>query len=135
MDIVKVLVNKDIVNGVKYEDLKGFIENGQKAYEEAVEKTKKFVDGTLTSLGVTKHDTVMMDTGTVLNNVYKIKGNIREYYVETSVPYRIYSAKEGRYICMLDKTPYVSPEVKLINRLYALKNDSVIATEVATLNF
>lgn len=135
LDVVKALVNPDIVENLDYKDLKGFINKGQEEYKKLQEKKQKLINNTINALDIEMLENVILENGNTLEDVYKVKGNLRSYYVESSDPYRIYSAKEGRYICMLDKTPYVSPEVKLINRFYALRNDSVISKEVSTLDF
>jgi len=135
LDIIKVLVDKEIVTGLSYTDLKGFIDKGQEAYKKLEAQKTALIDTTLQSLNITKEDHVILNNGHILENTYKVDGTLRSYYVESVEPFKIYSAAEGRYICMLDKTPYVSPEVKLISRFYALKNDSVISKEVATLDF
>lgn len=135
LDIVKTLVDNNVVENLKYTDLKGFIEKGQEAYAANQAKKEKLISDTIEALKIDKLDHVVLENGTTLANVYQVTGGLRSYYVESKDPFKIYSAKEGRYICMLDKTPYVSPEVKLINRFYALRNDSVISKEVATLDF
>jgi hypothetical protein len=135
LEIIKVLIDDEVVTGLKYDDLKGFIEKGQEAYQKLQQQKTALIDSTVEALAISKEEHVILGNGNILENVYKVNGSLRSYYVESTEPYRIYSEKEGRYICMLDKTPYVSPEVKLISRFYALKNDSVISKEVATLDF
>jgi len=133
-DVVELLLNSEIVENLAFKDLKGFVNSSKKEYEDRYLKIQKFIESTFKILDVKKVIQKTFHTGLSLNNLLEIQGKSRKYFISNTDPYNIYS-EEGKYICMLDKTPFVAPEVKLVNRLYALKNDSVISNQIATLNF
>ena len=133
--IFNTLINPDKVENIKYNDIIGILQKAKTAYNNKKQTSEQMLKDTLKALNIELKQTVVIDTGQTLEQVYEVKGNLRTYYIEKSEPFKIISKEDGKYICMLDKSPFVAPEVKLINRLYALKNDSVIARSVATLNF
>ena len=85
-----------------------------------------------------KKEKVVVEGSTIPG--YVVNGNIRSYFVEADLDNinrcRVYSYPDMRYICIVDKTPDQQEGVDaIVNRLYALKNDSMLATQISTLNF
>ena len=64
---------------------------------------------------------------------YMVRGKKREYIIEAD-KMGVYENPTGRYICMVDKVGNeYNGTAKLINRIYALANDAMLATEIHTL--
>jgi hypothetical protein len=64
---------------------------------------------------------------------YLVKGGIRNYIVEKK-QLLVYEYPSGRYICMVDKGQNEHTNTaRLVNRFYALSNDSKLAKEISTL--
>ena len=72
---------------------------------------------------------------------YIIEGHLRKYFIEAKetndhTKYQVYDYPEGRHRCIVDKHGSVE-EVgvdKLVNRIFALKNDKYVAQQITTLN-
>ena len=70
--------------------------------------------------------------GKVLSG-YLVHGKLRDYIVEES-KCMVFEHPTGRYLCMVDKGQNEHTNVsRLVNRFFALSNDSKLATEITTL--
>lgn len=66
-------------------------------------------------------------------NGYKVKGNLRNYFVEKATN-RVYNADTGAYVCIVNGRHEIGVGYDaLVARLLALKNDSVVAKHIHTL--
>ena len=65
---------------------------------------------------------------------YLVKGALRNYVVEKK-NLLVFEHPTGRYICMIDRGTNTEHTniVRLVNRFYALSNDSKLAKEISTL--
>ena len=142
LEVVEVLLNEAIVEGVDLNNVKIIIESAKKEYDTALKKSQELLDETV-KLFKLEEEQKRVDDG--LLSGYKIEGKIRNYFVEKGnlVPdknnhrdCRIYDYETGKYICIIDKSS-AGDQVgmdRLVGRIYALHNDNLVAREVHTLN-
>ena len=66
---------------------------------------------------------------------YRIEGQYRTYAVNANDErYSVYDIDTAQYICIVDKTNAAQAGLdRLVNRLFALHNDSRVATQINTL--
>lgn len=108
------------------------IEDGKKRYEEALNKSEKLLQKTIKELNV-KKGKIKDKTGYIVKG---ISGN--KYLVEekSENDYKIWLEKGNKldYVCIVDTTTknQVGKD-KLVSRLYALANDSMLINDIYTL--
>jgi hypothetical protein len=135
MDIINILLNPSVIEGITIDDITIIINGAQKDYTTAVEKSEQLLKDTekLFKISVEKYP---LSDGTVREG-YLIKGKLRTYLLEAkeSADGRngVYEYPTGRYICIVDKSNNQVGKDKLVNRIFALHNDELIAQEVSTL--
>ena len=70
---------------------------------------------------------------------YVIRGQVRTYFLAVNLDHgnsycRVYSYPDMQYLCVVDKGVDQSINIdKIVQRIYALHNDSLVAEEVSTL--
>ena len=135
LDIINALLTDTVIVGVVAEDIKELIEAAKKEYITAVEKSKQLLKET-EDLFKIKLDTVRFQDGKERHG-YVINGNLRTYFLEFTEREEdragVYSYPDGRYICIVDKSQSQVGMDKLVNRIYALHNDSLVASQINTL--
>jgi len=140
MDVVNTLLDGKSVEGVEVDSIKGIISSGKKAYVDAIEKSKELLTDTEKTFNI-EEETVTMGDGSSKTG-YLIKGSLRKYFIDTGGKEQIdtndpqcgvYSFPEGRYICIVDKSSSQVGMDKLVNRIYALHNDALVASAINTL--
>jgi len=135
MDVVNVLMNSAIVEGVLIDDIKVVIDGAKKAYTTAIEKSKELLKHaeTMFNIQVAKHT---MTNGNTIEG-YLINGQTRSYVLEikegSDGRNGVYDYPSGNYICIVDKSKSQVGADKVVNRIYALHNDSRLATQISTL--
>ncbi len=132
-EVINILTNSDIIKDLSYEELNYVLEAGEMLYKEEIKKSVDLLNKTEKILGLTK-------TTTAEGPGYIVDGKLRSYFVEADLEKigncRVYSYPEMKYICIIDKTPDQQTGVdNIVNRLYALKNDSVLVNQISTLNY
>ena len=135
LDVINILLTDTVIVGVVAEDIKELIEAAKKEYITAVEKSKQLLKET-EELFKIKLDTVRFQDGKERHG-YVINGNLRTYFLEFAEREEdragVYSYPDGRYICIVDKSQSQVGMDKLVNRIYALHNDSLVASQINTL--
>jgi hypothetical protein len=129
--IIDILVDPDIV-GITGSDIKYIIETGRKVWAEERTKEQEMLSQTIALFNCQKMEDALLDNGRVVSG-YTVKGKLREYIVETST-IRVFEYPSGKYLCMVDKGQNEHANIaRLVNRMFALANDSRLANEITTL--
>ena len=133
IDVINTLLSGEVVEGVTAEDVKDLIDAGKQAYISALEKSKELLENCEKVLGVQQERIELKDGNSFTG--YRIKGNLRDYVVNAKDErYSVYDADSAAYICIVDKTNAAQAGLdRLVNRLFALHNDSRVATQITTL--
>jgi len=136
---VTVLLDPEVVEGIRPEDIKDLIADAKTAYIDAVTKSKQLLTQTEKLFKLKRETTTLGDGKTKFG--YSIQGKLRRYFIELNQndlersSCGVFDYTTGHYICIVDKgniTPVGMD--KLINRIYALHNDSMLAPQISTLN-
>jgi len=133
IDVINTLLSGEVVEGVTAEDVKDLIDAGKQAYISALEKSKELLENCEKVLGVQQEHIELKDGNSFTG--YRIKGSLRDYVVNAKDErYSVYDADTAAYICIVDKTNAAQAGLdRLVNRLFALHNDSRVATQITTL--
>jgi len=136
MDIINVLLNPAVIDGITIDDITVIIDGAQKDYTTAVQKSEQLLRETekLFKISVEKYP---LSDGSIKEG-YLIRGHLRTYLLEAEEAKDgrngVYEYPSGRYICIVDKSNNNQiGKDKLVNRIFALHNDALIAQEVSTL--
>ena len=135
MDVINVLLNPAVIEGISIKDITSIVNTAAKDFTTAVEKSEQLLRETekLFKISVKKYT---LADGSVKEG-YLIKGKIREYLLEAKEAKdgrnSVYEFPSGRYICIVDKSNNQVGKDKLVNRIFALHNDSLLAQEISTL--
>ena len=129
--IISILLDPSIV-GIPGEDIKELISVGKKAIVDQKTKEQELLTATLAQFNIRRVENYQLMNGKGVTG-YIVHGNLREYLVEET-RCLVYEYPSGRYICMVDKgqNEYTNT-ARLVNRFYALSNDSKLAKEISTL--
>lgn len=129
--IIDILLDPDVA-GLSGDDMKQLIEIGRKTLIEQRQKEEELLSNTMDMFGITVLDEYTAQNGKILSG-YLIKGALRDYIVERR-DLLVYEYPSGRYICMVDKGQNEHTNTaRLVNRFFALSNDSKLAKEITTL--
>jgi len=137
IDVINILLSGKVVQDVEATDIKTLIADGKQEYIDAVTKSKELLKETeeLFKLHV---EELEVDGRT--KRGYKINGKIRTYFLENNADSEehnscgVYDYNTGKYICIVDKSTSQVGMDKLVNRIYALHNDALVAGQINTLN-
>jgi len=136
MDVINIIMNPKIVEGVEIKNIKAIIESAKKEYITAIDKSKELLRQTEELFNLKINNYRLNDSGKTITG-YKIKGKLRTYLLEVKEASdgrnSVYDANTGKYICIVDKSTAQVGKDKLVNRIFALHNDSLVATQVTTL--
>lgn len=138
-EVINTLLNPDIVKINGPDDIVYIISHGEELYKKTKDKNKKLIENTekLFNLEII----TITFNGTHLRG-YIIEGKLKKYFLDIGKTdkesifdrLRVYTYPNMNYICMIDKTIVQTGPTNLINRIYALHNDSLIAKDITTLN-
>ncbi len=128
--IIDTLLNDKIV-GLTAEQIGQIIRDGRELWEEEAKKDKETLEETLKLFDVQELSAQLKTNKTV--NGYLVNGQKRQYVIDKE-DLKVYEYPTGRYLCMVDKgqNEYAN-NARLINRIYALANDSRLAKMINTL--
>lgn len=137
--VINVLLNPSVVRIDGPDDIGYIIEKGQDAHKEAKDKNKKMIERVEDMFKLQTEDIVVNGAS---YRGYHIKGGITDYFLDIGKTdketffdrLRVFSYPTMNYVCMIDKGIDQTGPSHLINRIFALHNDSLISTEVTTLN-
>ena len=128
--VLEILSNRKTVE-IPLDGIGQLLEGGRDRYESAIRKSLELLADTEKQFGIEK---TREEFGGKTIEGYFVQGQLRRYFVCVE-DLKVFNADSGQYICIVDKGD-ISQNVgadKLINRIYALANDSVIAQHVHTI--
>ena len=138
LSAVTVLLDPTVVEGIQPEDIKDLIADAKTAYVDAITKSKQLLEET-EKLFKIKQETVTLGNGKTKFG-YVIQGKMRKYFVELNgndierSTCGVHDYNTGQYICIVDKSNAQVGMDRLVNRIFALHNDSMLAPQITTLN-
>jgi len=143
MDVFIDVLGNEAVLGIKdYKVLGDLIAKAKDAFAEAIKKSEELLKTTEKVLGIQLQT---VNIGGRQKQGYVVKGTSgKEYFVDCAdaskdrfhhAAYPVFHYPSGQAICIVDKASHRAQVGKdaLVNRLFALKNDTFIAKEVHTL--
>jgi hypothetical protein len=130
--VINILLSPAIV-GMTGEEIKDVLEGGKKTLVEQKQREEELLKNTIEQFGIEELNSVTCTNGKILSG-YLVHGNMRDYLVEKT-KCMVFEYPSGRYICMVDKNGNNEHTnvARLVNRFYALSNDSRLATEISTI--
>jgi hypothetical protein len=133
MDVINTLLGGQTIEGINAEDVRDVIDAGKQAFIDAIAKSKELLEHCEKVLDVKQELLTLKDGAEFMG--YKIKGEYRTYAVNaTDDRYSVYDIDTAQYICIVDKSNGAQAGLdRLVNRLFALHNDSRVATQISTL--
>lgn len=137
LDVITSLLGGKVVAGVTADDIKDIIKDGKQAYVDAVNKSKELLEQTETLFNL---ETSTYDIAGTNRTGYRIEGKLKTYFLENNINSDshtncgVYDFNTGTYICIVDKSTSQVGMDKLVNRIYALHNDALVAEQINTLN-
>lgn len=131
--VIDAFLTKDIIENITIDDIKFILDECKKEYTTALERSEKLLKETEERLNLTKQTDIQLNNSIVVKQGYIIEGKLNKYVVEISDDCKVFEYPSGRYICIVDKSMSQVGKDKLINRLYALKNDNLVAGNIHTL--
>jgi hypothetical protein len=129
--LIDTLLNPKTVEGLTIADIKFIIKEGKKAYEDAEKKSIELLNKTIKNLGIAQETHHGVDG-------YVISGKKNKYFLSKGGDAHtnnceIRTLPDWKYVCVIDKSLDQAGEDKLVNRMYALKNDTLVANQIGTL--
>ena len=136
LEFMGKISNPKMISGLKPTDIRTLIIDGERAYRELIEKNEKLLRDTEKLFNLETVENVTLQDGNHVKEGYIIEGGFRKYIIDKQNKNNVYAYPEGNYICMIDKNNNASLGVdRLVNRIFALKNDKLVSEEVHTLTF
>lgn len=128
--VISVLLSDTV--GMTGDEVKNLLETGKQALIEQKQKEEELLKGTMEMFGIDKVENMTCNNGKTLSG-YLVHGRMRDYIVEEA-KCMVFEYPTGRYLCMVDKGQNEHTNTaRLVNRFYALSNDSKLAQEISTL--
>jgi hypothetical protein len=132
-DRISVLLDSKFIEPIPMKDIAPLIKEGKARIDNAREKSKKLLDKVCKQFNIEYKEKAFQD-----KNGFIVEGKKDTYFVEfnphTDKGGKVYRVSTGNYVCIVDKTPDKQAGVdNVVNRIFALKNDSVMASNIRTL--
>ncbi len=138
-EAINALLNPKVVRIDGPDDIAHIIRKGSELHQEHKDKNKNLINRV--------EELFNIKVSTIINNGqeqrgYIIDGKLTKYFLDIGRTdketifdrLRVFSYPDMNYVCMIDKGIDQTGPSNLVNRIYALHNDSMIASEVSTLN-
>lgn len=134
--VLDIFMNPKILEGMGFSEIRSLVDAAKKEYIDAEEKSKKLLKETEERFNI-QINTYRFTDGHNRRG-YLIKGKLDTYLVEvdensSESKNGTYRFPSGQYVCIVDKSTAQVGMDKLVNRIYALHNDSVLANQIHTL--
>lgn len=138
-DIINTLLNPKVVRIDGPDDIAFIIAKGEELHRADKDKNKKLIEHVENLFNLEISEIVVNGKR---RRGYIIAGNMSQYFLDIGRTdkesffdnLRVYSYPEMQYVCMIDKGVEQTGPSHLVNRIYALHNDSLIARDIKTLN-
>ena len=133
-ELISIFGDKKIIEIDNFDTIAEIILLGRTEYQKKLQQQQEFLDRTVRTLELENQTRTVNGYA---KDGYIVKGKLRNYFVtlpssETEKP-EVYRENDNSYICIVDKTLGQSGIRSFVNRVYALKNDSVIAKTIDSL--
>jgi hypothetical protein len=129
--VIDILLDEKVA-GMGGDDIKQLMTTGRQALMDQRQREEELLKSTMHMFGIERVEDFKAQNGKLLSG-YLIKGGLRNYVVEED-KLLVYEYPSGRYICMVDKGQNEHTNTaRLVNRFFALSNDSRLAKEISTL--
>jgi hypothetical protein len=120
------------VAGLDSSDIQTLLTTGRQALIDQRAKEEDLLKSTMSMFDIEKVEEFKAQNGKLLSG-YLVKGALRNYVVDED-QLLVYEHPTGRYICMVDKGQNEHTNTtRLVNRFFALSNDSKLAKDISTL--
>ncbi len=142
---LNTLMDDDILGIKDQAVLIDILNKGKQSYKQAIAKSIKLLESAEKTLKIKEENHKLGNTGEMVKG-YLIEGISGTKYIVGSddgatdpyhkKPYPVYDFESGRAICIIDRNDSVVNQVgkdALVNRLFALKNDKLVANKIHTL--
>ncbi len=138
-DVINTLLDPGAVKISGPDDIAFIIKRGTELLKEAKNKNRELIENTEKILQV--EETTITHNG-IHYRGYLIEGNLRKYFLDIGNTdketvfdrLRAFTYPDMGYTCMIEKTVNQTGPSSLISRMYALRNDSLVANDIETLN-
>lgn len=135
--VAKILMDDKIVSGIAPPSLSGIVSGAREAFREAVEKSKLLLKQTEKVFKLTYEANKTIGGGKRLSG-YQVDGSRNSYFIEYNPEsknnqFKVWNVKTGDYFCIVDKSHQQVGVDGLVNRIYALHNDSALASQIHTI--
>lgn len=138
-DAINTLLNPKVVRIDGPDDIAHIIRKGEELHEQDKDKNKKLIEKVENLFGI---EVTSITTNGTRQRGYVIDGKMSKYFLDIGRTdketvfdrLRVFSYPDMAYVCMIDKTVQQTGPSNLINRIFALHNDSLVARDVNTLN-
>jgi hypothetical protein len=136
LKVAGVLMDDTIVSGILSPSLSGIVTGAREAFRAAVEKSRVLLKQTEKVFNLT-YESNKTIAGKRLSG-YQVNGNRNKYFIEYNPEskdneFKVWNAETGDYFCIVDKSHQQVGVDGLVNRIYALHNDSALANQIHTI--
>ena len=135
VEVLNVFMNEKVLEGMDYTYIKGLVEAAKREYVTAVEKSQRLLKETVDMFKLEEKD-YALDGGKNVHG-FLINGKKNKYVLEVhedpEKKNNVYTYPNGHYVCIVDKSTSQVGMDKLVNRIYALHNDSMLANQISTI--
>lgn len=141
VDLINVLTDPKVTTLTDRDTAMKLMIKGKTRQEDAIKKSEELLRNTEKVLKLEESQEVI--NGTTINGYLVVGASGNKYFVDSSDKsigshgghYPVYSLPSGQALCIVDKASHLSQIGKdaLVNRLFALKNDKLVAKHISTL--
>jgi hypothetical protein len=129
--VINTLLDADVV-GMTGVDIKHILAVGQEVLRQEKEKENTMLTQTVNLFKCEHQADALLDNGRLVSG-YAVKGKLRDYIIDDN-SLRVFEYPSGKYLCMVDKGQNEHTNTaRLVSRMFALANDSMLAKEITTL--
>ena len=136
-EVINKLLNPGIVRIDGPDDIRFIIREGENEYKESLERSEKLLEDTEKLFGL--NQTHIDHDGTDYKG-YMIHGSDKTYFLAVDLDSnyensaKVFEYPSMKYLCVVDKSVDRSVSLdRVVSRIYALHNDSLIAKDINTL--
>jgi hypothetical protein len=135
--LTSILTDSTVIDGVLISDIQALVKEGRLKHHNSLKKSKELLEKTMKKFGLTQV-TEKIDKTT--RQGFIVQGQKSKYFIENDIDLvdgsgkcGVYRYPSGQYVCIVDKSLDQVGLDKLVNRIYALQNDSRLVHQIHTL--
>jgi hypothetical protein len=138
-EVINTLLNPKVVRIDGPDDIADIIRKGEELHQKDKNKNREMIERVEKIFNLEIEE---VKVSGVSSRGYIINGKMSQYFLDIGKTdketifdrLRVYSYPDMQYVCMLDKSVKQTGPSNLVNRIFALHNDSMVAKEITTLN-